>query len=233
MKMSKLRILIVEDEAVTSADLHDELIAQGYEVMGIASTAEAALKMAMEGQPDLTLMDINLSGATNGIAAARALRERDIPIIFLTAHYDERTLAQAKLTSPVGYITKPFDPHQIGVAIEIGIARHRSDLDRIRLARELEHERLQGKTLRSLLPFCVRCKAIRDDEGYWSSIEAYLSNHSDLTVSHGLCPACARKLVVEIRRDAEAGDVFVEPAGDRSREVTGDGGNTPAGLQMP
>jgi DNA-binding response OmpR family regulator len=198
--MSKLRILIVEDEAVTAADLHDELIAQGYEVTGTADTAEAALVSAMTNPPDLVLMDINLSGSSDGVFAARSLRAKEIPVIFLTAHYDDRTLGTAKLTAPVGYITKPFNPHQLGVAIEIGIARHRSDLKRMRLAQELEHERAQGKTPRALVPFCVHCKKICDERGEWRSLESYLSDHSDLTVTDSLCLVCARKMFDELNR---------------------------------
>jgi DNA-binding response OmpR family regulator len=196
--MSKLRILIVEDEAVTAADLHDELNAQGYEVTGTVDTAEAALISAMANKPDLVLMDINLSGANDGVFAARALRAKEIPVIFLTAHYDDRTLGTAKLTAPVGYITKPFNSHQLGVAIEIGIARHRSDIKRMRVAQEQEYERAQGNVPRMLAPFCVQCKKICDENGEWQSAEAYLSKHSDLTVTDSLCLSCARGMYEEL-----------------------------------
>ena len=138
--MSRLRILIVEDEAVTAADLHDELIAQGYEVTGTTGTAEDAIRLAEKDPPDLVLMDIQLAGSGDGILAAAAMLHAEIPVIFLTAHYDARTLARAKQARPVGYITKPFDPHQLSVAIEMGIERHRSETERMRLARQLaEH----------------------------------------------------------------------------------------------
>ena len=188
--MSKLRILIAEDEAVTAADLHDELTAQGYTVIGTADTAVGALKLAEEGRPDLVLMDINLAGSADGVHAAIALRGAEIPVIFLTAHYDEATLARASRATPVGYITKPFEPHQLSVAIEIGMARHRSDTERMRLLREIEHERAEVKTLRGLLPVCTRCKQLRNDDGYWENVEAYISGHGVVDSAHSLCPAC-------------------------------------------
>jgi len=137
----KLRILIVEDEAVSAADLHDELIAQGYEVTGIADTAADAFRLAEEGGPDLVLMDINLEEPADGIHAALALRSIGIPVISLTAHYDERTLDRAKRAKPVGFIAKPFKPHDLPIAIEIGIARHRSEAELARLGRELAEAR--------------------------------------------------------------------------------------------
>ncbi len=187
--------MIVEDEAVTAADLHDELSALGYEVTGIAGTAMGAVQLVKDNRPDLVLMDINLSGLADGILAADVLRGEAIPVIFLTAHYDERTIARAKLTSPVGYITKPFEPHQLAVAIEIGFARHRSDLERIRLGRELELERATVKFLRGLLPICGVCKKIRDDAGYWQSVEGYLTGHREVSFTHGYCPECEQKSI--------------------------------------
>lgn len=192
--MSKARILIVEDEAVTAADLHDELIARGYEVVGTADTAESALRLAEEGKPEMVLMDINLAGLADGVHAASAMRGAEIPVIFLTAHYDERTLSRAKKATPVGYITKPFEPHEIAVAIEIGLERHRSDIERMRLVRELETERAAVRTLRGLLPICSGCKKIRDDEGYWQGIENYICERTDATFTHGYCPDCAQGL---------------------------------------
>ncbi len=198
--MSNLRILIVEDEAVTAADLHDELTAKGYEVVGIADTANGALRLAEDEKPDLVLMDINLAGSGDGVLAASSLRGLGIPVIFLTAHYDDAILSRAKLASPVGYITKPFEPHQLPVAIEIGIARHRSDTERMRLVRELEEERAHVKILRGLLPICCCCKKIRNVADHWESVEAYVAAHSEATFTHSYCPECERKMIEEVDR---------------------------------
>lgn len=195
--MSKPRILIVEDEAVTAADLHDELTAQGFHVVGTADTAEGAMKQAETHRPDLVLMDITLGSVADGVHAASAMRGMEIPVIFLTAHYDERTLSRAKQATPVGYITKPFEPHAVCVAIEIGLERHRSDMERMRLLRELEKERAQVKLLTGLLPICSCCKKIRDDAGYWQNVETYLGAHSEATFTHGYCPACAQRVLDE------------------------------------
>lgn len=58
---------------------------------------------------------------------------------------------------------------------------------------ELKQASTELKTLRGLLPICSWCKSIRDDQGYWSRIETYIVNHSDVTLTHGLCPDCALK----------------------------------------
>jgi hypothetical protein len=63
---------------------------------------------------------------------------------------------------------------------------------------ELEKSLEQIKVLSGLLPICCNCKKIRDDEGYWSEIEQYFNSHSDLQLTHGICPECVMKLYPEL-----------------------------------
>ena len=56
-------------------------------------------------------------------------------------------------------------------------------------------EALQNvKTLSGFLPICANCKKIRDDEGYWNQVEEYISDHSEVKFSHGICPKCAEEM---------------------------------------
>jgi PAS domain S-box-containing protein len=57
------------------------------------------------------------------------------------------------------------------------------------------------KTLSGLLPICAACKRIRDDKGYWSQIETYISKHSDALFSHGICPDCAKNMYPKIFKE--------------------------------
>jgi PAS domain S-box-containing protein len=54
------------------------------------------------------------------------------------------------------------------------------------------------KQLRDLLPICAYCKKVRNDENYWEQIEIYISNHSNFSFSHGICPECMTKLMPEL-----------------------------------
>ena len=60
------------------------------------------------------------------------------------------------------------------------------------------------KQLRGMLPICSSCKSIRDDDGYWQRIEAYIQSHSEASFTHGLCPPCAQKLFPDVRLPASA-----------------------------
>ena len=126
MPKGKPRILVVEDEMVVCLDTQTRLIRLGYQVVGSCNTGEAAVKMALETQPDLLLMDIMLAGKVNGIAAARQIHTKlDVPIIFLTAYSDDATLRLAALAEPSGYLVKPFDERTLRATIEISLDRHR------------------------------------------------------------------------------------------------------------
>lgn len=61
------------------------------------------------------------------------------------------------------------------------------------------------KVLSGLVPICAGCKKIRDDKGYWNQLETYVSKHSDAVFSHGLCPACVKRLYPEFT-DEEDGN---------------------------
>ena len=94
--MSKKRILIVEDDALTVLALKQELAELGYEIAGDASTAADALRAAENNRADLVLMDIQLEGGISGVAAAAAIRGHlDIPVVFLTAHASAETVGRA------------------------------------------------------------------------------------------------------------------------------------------
>jgi len=81
--------------------------------------------------------------------------------------------------------------------------RKQAEEEREKLIHELEAALAKVKTLSGMLPICASCKKIRNDEGYWSQIEAYISEHSQVIFSHGLCPECARKLYPDIFKNED------------------------------
>ncbi len=126
--MANERILIVEDEKIISLDLQRRLEKFGYEVTGLAATGEEAISLAEKQQPDIVLMDIMLAGETDGIDAAKIINRRfQIPVIFLTAYADEKTLERAKEAEPFGYILKPFKEKELYTTIDISLYKHRID----------------------------------------------------------------------------------------------------------
>ena len=126
--MNNERILIVEDEKIIALDLQRRLEHFGYRVVGMANDGLEAIAMAGEIQPDIILMDIHFPGTPDGIDAAREIkRKHNIPIIFLTAYSDEKTLERAKQVEPVGYICKPFKERELYSTIDIALYKHAID----------------------------------------------------------------------------------------------------------
>ncbi len=120
--MGSVKILVVEDEAVTGMDIQKSLTELGYSVCAIATTGELAVRKAGELHPDLILMDIMLAGKMNGIEAAELIkRQYHIPVVYLTAYSDDSFLAKAKLTEPFGYILKPFREMELKTTIEMAL----------------------------------------------------------------------------------------------------------------
>jgi len=123
--MSKINVLVVEDESIVSKDIQHSLKKLGYNVVGASATGERAIELAASENPDIILMDIMLKGEMNGIEAAEQIKEaQSLPIIFLTAYADELTLSKAKVTQPYGYILKPFKEIDLHTTIEMAIYKH-------------------------------------------------------------------------------------------------------------
>jgi len=118
----KVRILIVEDETLIAEDLKEMLTGFGHEVTSIAKTGEKAITLAEKHHPDLVILDINLSGAMDGITAGGEIRSRwGIPIIYATAFVIPEIIERAKKTHPSGFIFKPYNEPHIQTSIEIAL----------------------------------------------------------------------------------------------------------------
>jgi PAS domain S-box-containing protein len=129
--MKKDRVLVVEDENIVAIDIQRGLKRLGYEVPAVLNSGDEAVRMAAELMPDLILMDIQIKGARDGIDTAEEIWNRfRIPIIFLTAYADERTIERAKKTEPFGYILKPFEESDLHTSIEMALKKHRSIQER-------------------------------------------------------------------------------------------------------
>ncbi|HLV33206.1 MAG TPA: response regulator [Chitinispirillaceae bacterium] len=103
-------VLIVEDEAVMAMLLEKMIGAKGFHVLESVSTKEDAVNAAVEGHPDFIIMDIRLSGDTDGIEAAKEIIEKiHTRIIFSTGYSNEKTVKEAMKVKPVAYLIKPFE----------------------------------------------------------------------------------------------------------------------------
>ena len=124
--ISKVRILIVEDEALIAEDIAIRLTVMNYEIVGVAQGVDQALKLIeQEKTIDLILIDIILKGDKDGVDLANIINaSHKLPFIFLTSHSSEKIIDRIKNVKPDAFLLKPFNDRQVGVAIEIALAKY-------------------------------------------------------------------------------------------------------------
>ena len=121
---AKPKILMVEDDMIIAADISMQLSKLGYDIIGISTHAEDALKVLETNRPDIILMDIILSGKMNGIDAALLILERhQIPVIFLTSNTDDATFSRALAAKPFAFIAKPFQAFDLERTLQMTLQR--------------------------------------------------------------------------------------------------------------
>jgi two-component system, response regulator PdtaR len=104
-----VRILVVEDDYLVALELEHRLMDAGYDVVGIAASAEEAIALARAHAPDLAIMDVRLAGRRDGVDTAIELSATlGIPSIFATAHEDSETRRRAEQARPLGWLRKPY-----------------------------------------------------------------------------------------------------------------------------
>jgi DNA-binding response OmpR family regulator len=200
------RVLVVDDDPANVSLLAAVLRRAGFETEEATSGGEA-LGAAAVRPPDLVLLDVVMPGL-DGFATCRRLKALpgcgDVPVVFVTAMGEIDAKVEAFEAGGVDHVAKPFDAREVVARVHahVSLRRLRQTLaaERAALAErnaelqrvvaELESALAHVDTLRGLLPICAHCKRIRDDQGYWHRVEAYVSDHSRAQFTHGICPHC-------------------------------------------
>src|SRR6056297_1801818 len=142
--MIRDKILIVEDENIIALDIKKRLENNDFNVVDIKNNGKDALDYISENDVDLILMDIMLGDEMDGVDTAVKINENnDIPIIYLTAYSDGKTLEKAKQTMSYGYIIKPIEEDKLKINIEMALNKHR--LEKIVMA---ENKKINRNLLR-------------------------------------------------------------------------------------
>lgn len=120
--VAPVKVYIVEDVAISRMALETMLLENDYEVSGSAAKAETAWEEIQQTPTDLILLDVNLAGKKNGIWLAQQVRDHlHIPIVYLTAFGDQKTLKEVLETKPSGYLMKPYQEPTLLTTIDIAL----------------------------------------------------------------------------------------------------------------
>jgi CheY-like chemotaxis protein len=193
-----MRILIADDDDVSRFMLQAMLTKRGHVVV-CAENGEEALQILLgENAPKLAILDW-LMPRLDGVEVCRKVRDvpslKTLYLILLTVRGGKAHLLEGFTAGANDYITKPFDWEELDARVNVGRQVLALQEELSARVHELEAALTRVKQLQGLLPICAYCKSIRDDQNYWHQVEAYLGDHTDAKLSHGICPACWVKTV--------------------------------------
>ena len=179
-----MTILIAEDDAVSSKVLQLALEGAGHAVV-VTECGETAWE-AFDADPVRVIVSDWMMPGMDGLDFCRKVRGRPKTdytyFILLTAiHTGRENLRKAMDAGVDDFLTKPLDREAI--------------MMRLRVAERILEFATQLRQLKELLPICMYCKKIRDDENYGHAVESYISTQTGSNFSHGICPECFEKHV--------------------------------------
>ncbi len=198
------RILVTDDDPDLLLLSTTLLADEGYEVYE-TTTGKGCLDAARSHRPDLVLLDVVLPDMT-GIEVCRQIKaEPELRGTFVTLVSGARVSSQCQAegldVGADGYIVKGVTNREFLARVQslVRIKRAEDALrekeeEQTRLISDLLKAVAEIKTLKGFIPICASCKKIRDDEGYWDQLEAYIGKHTDAVFSHSICPECVEKL---------------------------------------
>ena len=121
--MKSLRVLIADDEAMIRLGLRTILEEMGHRVVGLAADGPSTVRLAAKEKPDLVILDIKMPDM-DGLEVAEAITaKRRIPILMLTAYSDRELVDRATKLAVLAYLVKPVKELDLGLAIELAMAR--------------------------------------------------------------------------------------------------------------
>jgi sigma-B regulation protein RsbU (phosphoserine phosphatase) len=193
-----MKILIAEDDPVSRRVLEATLSKWGFEVLTTSNGREAWEALVAPQAPKLAILDWMMP-EMDGVEVCRRARGRPdagpLHILLLTARGRKEDVIAGLQAGADDYVTKPFDHEELRARVQVGVRI--VDLQTLLAARvaELEEALTRVRQLRGLLPICSYCKKVRDDRNYWQQVEQYVSTHSEVQFSHGICPDCYKRVV--------------------------------------
>jgi DNA-binding response OmpR family regulator len=191
----KMKILIAEDEKISRRILEMTLTKAGYDAVAVEDGVKA-LESIQKEVPDMLITDWMMP-ELDGLELCRRIRTLNLTsyvyIIVLTALTQKEKIIEGLDVGADDYITKPFERTELLARVRAGERVIQLERSLRQKNKELSEALAQVKQLKGLLPICMFCKKIRNDENYWQKVEEYLAEHTGADFSHSICPECLEK----------------------------------------
>jgi CheY-like chemotaxis protein len=191
-------VLIAEDDPASRRLLDATLRRWGHPVVMTVDGDEAWKALQLPDAPSVAILDWMMP-RLDGVEICRRVHAQGSPtppyLILLTANTQRADVVAGLEAGADDYMGKPFDHDELRARLIVAmrvVELRRRLADRIG---ELEAALGRVKQLHGLLPICAYCRKIRDDRNYWQRVEEYVSAHSDVQFSHGICPQCYEQVL--------------------------------------
>ena len=192
------KVLVADDDPVSQRLVVSALEKWGYDVIAVNNGNDAWHTLEGEERPSMAILDWMMPGMT-GLEICQRARERAetaaVYLILLTARGERGDSVRGLEAGADDFIIKPYNRDELRARVRVGVRIVGLQASLAHRVQELESALARVKQLQGLLPICSYCKKIRDDKNYWQRVENYISEHSEATFSHGICPDCFEKLV--------------------------------------
>jgi len=144
-----VKVMIVEDEALVAMEIESALQREGFFVCFVTNNGEEALEQAKQCHPDVVLMDIYLAGKMNGVETCKRIKAiMRVPVIFLTAYSDRKTVDEAIECDPDGYLVKPFRRGELIATIKLAIKKYEPRERLVKICKDVYYDRFTFEVIK-------------------------------------------------------------------------------------
>lgn len=164
--MEQYRIVIADDEVLSSMDLREMLEEAGHEVVGVGVDGVEALELVEKWKPDVAVLDVKMP-RLDGLQAAKIIAHNQwAPVVFLTAFGDENIIKKAGESMVFGYVMKPVEEKNLFPALTIAVSQFKKRVEMVERVRQMEADIAEKKIMSRAKGLLMDCYGITENEAH-------------------------------------------------------------------
>ncbi|AOH39200.1 ANTAR domain-containing response regulator [Dialister pneumosintes] len=164
--MEQYRIVIADDEVLSSMDLREMLEEAGHEVVGVGVDGVEALELVEKWKPDVAVLDVKMP-RLDGLQAAKIIAHNQwAPVVLLTAFGDENIIKKAGESMVFGYVMKPVEEKNLFPALTIAVSQFKKRVEMVERVRQMEADIAEKKIMSRAKGLLMDCYGITENEAH-------------------------------------------------------------------
>ncbi len=164
--MEQYRIVIADDEVLSSMDLREMLEEAGHEVVGVGVDGVEALELVEKWNPDVAVLDVKMP-RLDGLQAAKIIAHNQwAPVVLLTAFGDENIIKKAGESMVFGYVMKPVEEKNLFPALTIAVSQFKKRVEMVERVRQMEADIAEKKIMSRAKGLLMDCYGITENEAH-------------------------------------------------------------------